>query len=139
MDATIQQSFGDEHAKLDDTLGRLLDSVEGADRDRLVADWRSFESALLAHLEVEERILFPRLSETRPEAVARAEQEHSEIRALLDELGTEVELHTLRKETADRFVAVLRTHAHFEDEAIYPAADERLDPADRARAIEHAA
>lgn len=138
MDSTIRETFGSEHARLDQTLGRLLDSVEGADRARLVADWRAFEESLLHHFEREEKILFPGLLDTQTEAVAQARGEHAEIRALLDELGTAVELHTLRQEVAERFVALLKAHAAFEDAAIYGAADEQLGPEDRARAIDHA-
>ncbi len=74
-----------------------------------------------------------------PDAVDQVLRDHEAIRAALDELGLQVELHTLRKETVDAFLALLRAHAAREDATLYRAADEALDDDARRRLAPRAA
>ncbi len=115
-------------------MTQLANSAEGADRAALTADWRRFERALIAHLELEEREILPAVEPREPQAVDLVRKDHAAIRALVDELGLEVELHTVRRETIDRFLALLRAHAAREDATLYRAADELLS-ADTVRRI----
>lgn len=115
----------------------LTDSVEGADPPALKADWERFERTLRAHLELEEREIVPAVERVDPKAAARVREDHAEIRASLDELGVEVELHTLRKETVDRFLTRLRDHAAREDATLYRIADEVLAPSAVSQVLAH--
>lgn len=130
----IRSAFGAEHSRLEAAMTQLANSAEGADRAALTADWRRFERALIAHLELEEREILPAVEPREPQAVDLVRKDHAAIRALVDELGLEVELHTVRRETIDRFLALLRAHAAREDATLYRAADELLS-ADTVRRI----
>lgn len=124
-----------EHVRLEAAMTELANSVEGADPAALTADWRRFERALIDHLELEEHDILPAVEPIDPSAIARVREDHAAIRTLVDELGVEVELHTLREETVDRFLALLRAHAAHEDATIYRAAD-ALRSSELARRIE---
>jgi hemerythrin-like domain-containing protein len=136
---SIREHFGEQHVHLERNLERLRDAVEGADSAALVNEWDQFEAALRAHLEAEEERLFPTVEASVPGAVRAARDAHASIRRRLDELGMQVQLHTIRLEVVDDFLEELRAHKEAEDRGLYPAADELLEPGAKARAIERAA
>lgn len=135
MTESIQELLGAEHARLERTLERLRDAVEGADRPALVKEWDSFERVLQAHLDEEEALIFPALEESLPEAVRQAREAHGRIRRQLDELGLEVQLHSVRFARVDEFLRELRAHRRAEDEILYPAADIHLAESERAKVL----
>ena len=114
----------------------LVDTVEGADLPDVARTWAEFEGGLLAHLDLEEKRLFPLLATAHPDVVASALQQHARVRELIAELGVRAELHTIRKWAVDELVALLAGHAAFEDETVYPLADEVIDDARRRSALE---
>lgn len=119
-------------------MKRLGNAAEGADHAALCADWGAFERALRAHLELEERELFGPVQAIDAAAVEQARADHRRIREMLDELGLEVELHTVRKETIDRFLDLLRAHAAREDASLYRHADAALSAAEARSVASHA-
>jgi len=54
--------------------------------------------------------------------------EHQQIRHALAELGTRVELHTLRKQAVDELIEFLRQHAAREDHSPYEWAERKDEP-----------
>lgn len=114
----------------------LVDTVEGADLPDLARTWAEFEGGLLAHLDTEEKRLFPLIAGSHPDAVASALRQHARVRELVAELGVRAELHTIRKWAVDELVALLAGHAAFEDETLYPLADAALDEARKRLALE---
>ncbi|HJL19103.1 MAG TPA: hemerythrin domain-containing protein [Sandaracinaceae bacterium LLY-WYZ-13_1] len=139
MTDSIREHFGEEHRALETHLERLRDAVEGADKSALVDEWNDFERVLRAHLEAEEAHLFPTVEASAPQAVKEAREAHVAIRQHLDELGMQVELHTVRLETVDAFLSLLRAHKAAEDEGLYRVADEALEPETREKALARAA
>lgn len=126
--AAIREALGAEHARLEARLQELADAAETANAQAMVEVWRTFESALREHLAREERDLLPAVEHRHAREVARVRKGHATIRAKLDELGIQVELHTVRREMIDGFIALLRGHAAHEDATVYRAADEELGP-----------
>ena len=120
---SIRERFGADHAALLRSLDALGNASEGADASELVRVWREFEAGLRAHLEVEEAELFPLLPD-RAERTA-LERDHERFREQLDELGLQVEVHAIRKESVDTLCEALRAHAAREDAVLYRVADER--------------
>lgn len=124
---TIREELGADHARLAKMFRTLVDTVEGADLPDVARTWAEFEGGLLAHLDVEEKRLFPLLAHEHPDAVASALRQHARVRELIAELGVRAELHTIRKWAVDELVALLAGHAAFEDEMLYPLADAAMD------------
>ncbi len=123
---SIRAALGAEHVRVEEGMRRLANAAEGADRVAMRAEWGSFERALRDHLELEERELFVPVEAIEPTAVEQARVDHRRIREMLDELGMQVDLHTVRKETIDGFIELLRAHAAREDAALYRHADAAL-------------
>lgn len=139
MTDSIAEHFGQEHAELEQRLEQLRNAADSADRTALVKEWEQFERGLRAHLEAEEAHLFPTVEAAVPEAVREAREAHADIRRRLDELGLQVQLHTVRFETIDAFLERLRAHKDAEDAGLYRAADAHLEPEARDRALRRAA
>lgn len=131
---SIGQAFRADHTRLEHSLRDLTNAAQGASSSDLVVVWRSFEAGLQAHMEAEEESLLPLVRD--PDVLGRLELDHAAIRRWFDDLGLAVELHTIRKERIDRFVAQLRAHAAREDEWLYGHADALLDRATRRTVLE---
>lgn len=70
----------------------------------------------------EEEHLFASFAET-PDGMDRTAElraEHAALRQLVDAVGLDVELHTLRAESIESLVAALRAHAAREERVFYP-------------------
>jgi adenylylsulfate kinase len=109
-----------DHERLERLFRDLENAVEGADQPTIQRGWGEFERGLLAHLDAEERLLFPLLEAEHPRDVTRALQEHARVRALLADLGVRTDLHLLRKDVAAELLSRLREHAAWEDQTLYP-------------------
>lgn len=109
-----------DHERLERVFCELENAVEGADQPTIQRGWDAFERGLLAHLEAEERLLFPLLEAEHSEQVERARREHGRLRALLADLGVRSDLHLLRKDVAAALLDQLRKHAAWEDQTLYP-------------------
>ena len=115
-----------DHAALDTMLCQLADQVRADDRTLAPATWERLESAVLTHMNVEEMFIIPLLAAEDPQAADGLVRTHTELRAMLGEIGLAFELHTLRAEAVDRFCEKLRAHAATEGELLYPFAERRL-------------
>jgi len=85
--------------------------------------WERFSADLERHMQFEERHLFPVYARTGPIAaatVAALGREHQLLRARLAQLGIDAQLHQLRADKIESFVAALRVHAALEDRTFHP-------------------
>ncbi|PKN57276.1 MAG: hypothetical protein CVU56_11575 [Deltaproteobacteria bacterium HGW-Deltaproteobacteria-14] len=121
---TTRDRFTADHRALEAQLEALDNAVEGANFPTIQAAWAPFERALLEHLEVEEAEALPGFVAAHPEAGEAIRADHAAIRRWLAELGVAGDLHTLRKDRHDDFLALLREHREREEATFYPWVDE---------------
>lgn len=135
MTDSIRQAFLDQHRHLARAFSELRNASEGADAPTLRASWLELERTLLAHLEAEEQDLLPVLEVRHPAECGRIREEHVQIRASLEELGLQVELHAIRDDILQAFVDRLEAHARGEETGLYAFADAELEQGRREAAI----
>ncbi len=122
----VRQALMDDHRRIAD-LGRTVATcVDADDPHGALAEWSTFEAALLRHMDLEEVHVFPRLEVVEPEETRRLLAEHGAIRSELGEIGLALELHIARKATIDALLARVSRHAQREDELAYRWADRAL-------------
>jgi hemerythrin-like domain-containing protein len=112
-----------DHLELDARFDQLCTRARGGEWSDVDAVWDDFADDLEAHLSFEEHEVFPVVAETAPggrELVRRLREQHEMIRRRLAELGVEIQLHIVRADTLDAFVAALRAHARLEMDQLYP-------------------
>ena len=136
MADSVREHMLADHTRLDDAIDRLKSAVDGADALGLRREWEVLEQGVRAHFAFEEEALFPLLPDKEVETVQSLQAEHTAIRTQLEEIGVQVELHTLRKETADRLAEALAEHAAREERLLYDVADEASGVLGRASLIE---
>lgn len=115
-----------DHACLESLLRDLAADAEGNDRARLQKTWGEFERCLARHLRDEEQQLLPLFLPSHPEEARMILTEHQRVRELVSELGVEVDLHTLQKQTLDRLIRMLQVHAKAEERGLYEWARSKL-------------
>jgi len=129
MPTTVRDRLLADHARLERALEALENAAEGAQEDELIRVWQSFESGLRAHLDAEETHILPLVEDVT--ARATVEADHAAIRESLDQLGLQVELHAVREEQVDAFLAQLRAHKEREETGLYADAEDKLAEPDR--------
>lgn len=108
-----------DHQALEMSFRRLMGKLEGGDPDAIRAGWCSLERELEAHLEAEEKYILPKFAREYPAEAARIRSEHVQIRSTVLQLGVDLDLHSLRDETAALFISTLRGHAEREEMMFY--------------------
>lgn len=108
-----------DHEELDRHVAVLLTKADGGDCHDLAAEWDRFEGALLRHFDVEEHDLIPRFVLVDPKETIVLKQEHEALRRDVLALGIDADLHCLRAEEVQSFVAALRAHAAREERVLY--------------------
>lgn len=111
--------LAEHHRHLERTFEDLVRKATDGDPAELRSCWLGFESELLAHLDYEEAELLPGFEERAPHEAAAIRREHEEIRAVLLEMGINLDLHLMRLESVRDFVMKLRAHANREEESFY--------------------
>ena len=127
----MREHMMDDHARLNALIKRLVAAFEANDREDMAKLWTELDTGLNAHLDAEEKFMFPALAEREPEYVRTLAAEHASIRTALLDLGVRVDLHTIRLDAANAFLALLTDHARREDELLYRWADEHATPAQK--------
>ena len=117
----------EHHQETENACLGLLGCTYADDRRVLIEQFRVFDRELREHLAVEEAMLLPRYAQEAPEDASHLFEDHALIRQLLDRLGVDVELHTVRAAMIDELVAVLRAHAAREEVGMYPWEQVHLD------------
>jgi hypothetical protein len=123
----IAMRIGPEHhVELEAACEDLRSCVRADDARGLITRFRSFEHAVLAHLQAEEVEVLPAYARAACADAAAIRAAHEEVRRQLFRIGIEVELHCARAESLERLVDTLRSHAAHEDRGMYPWAREHL-------------
>jgi iron-sulfur cluster repair protein YtfE (RIC family) len=120
-----------DHDDFDRRFDELCERARAGDWRALDEAWRAFAIDLETHLAFEEEVLFPAYAQAtieRRELVKRLVAEHAAIRQMLEHIGVEIQLHTIRASTVELFTDLMREHAALENIRLYPWA--------RARAID---
>lgn len=105
----------------------------------LIRRWSDIEHHLYDHMMAEEHFLFPAYQHDEPENAQVLRAQHARLRTHALEIGVAVELHTVRLEQIEGFIAELQTHARCEEAALYRWADRHVDDTDRHRMHEYLA
>jgi len=112
-----------EHARLEVIYDRLLEAYHAGDWNDVQAEWDVFEPSLRAHMDLEEKRVFPAFRAVDPEETDNLVAEHAVLRERLDVLGVNVELHAVTAIDAQELVERLRAHRAREDRLLYPWID----------------
>jgi hemerythrin superfamily protein len=124
--SSLESMLAGDHDRLDHLFQGILTRIQGGDFQLLEREWLTFQRALLEHLDAEEKYLIPALAQDRPAEARVLLDDHGQIRALLTELGIDLDLHCLRGDCVEAFVAALRGHATREENIFYPWVDRQL-------------
>ena len=124
--SSLESILAGDHDRLEQAFNAIVTRVQGGDYQEMEAAWLQFQGALLQHLEAEEKYMIPALAQDRPRAAEALLDDHARIRAMLIELGIELDLHHLGAAQIEAFVAALRAHARREETTFYPWIDSRL-------------
>jgi hemerythrin-like domain-containing protein len=114
--------LADEHRALEVLSEDLVNRAESGDFRECDAIWDQMTRSLEAHMELEEKELFPRYAKLGPdqaELVGALIAEHAEVRSELLRLGLAVQEQLLRADDVRALVAKLRAHAAKENAAFY--------------------
>ncbi len=126
----------DHHTVIEQACRAILAATYADLSLELVTAFRAFEAEVLEHMLAEEDELLPAFAEAATEEAALVRGEHARLRYLLEMVGVDVELHTLRAEKMHALIAALTSHASREDERMYPWAARHLDTAPAQRLTE---
>lgn len=137
--AKLRDAMRDDHRRLEQVFDALLNYVHVDDRLGMQAAWRDFERGLTTHLQIEDEVMLPLLERACLNEAATIRKEHRLIRSMLAELGVRLDVHLLREETVEAFVALLRAHAAREDELLYRLAEGQLDEGSKSSILERLA
>jgi len=124
--SSLESMLAGDHHRLERAFEVIVTRAYGGDFQQLAAEWLAFQTALLSHLEAEERTMIPALAQDRPGEAQTLLDEHDDIRIKLLQLGVDLDLHCLRAERVEAFVEALRSHAHREENIFYPWVDRQL-------------
>lgn len=128
LDTPTGQTLQDDHVRIDEMISELASAAEvGADKRTLYEVFHRLDRALSTHLVVEEESLYPRFEDARPAAIASLRQDHADIRALMESVGLQVELGTVRKHVLADLIRRLRAHTAQEDTTVYHWMDRQDD------------
>ncbi len=136
MNTSIHDVFAADQKRIEDLLERLLVSLATDAPQEPLTLWTELASALLAHLETEEKHLLSELLRARERDARVLLREHRHIRTRVIELGSGLRSRTVHPEDVRNFLDELRAHALNEDRLLYSWADARLDDELRASAAE---
>ena len=123
----IHAMLSEDHQHLDRLFREIVATCRGGDFVSMRAEWDRFERELGSHLELEEHEILPAFARNHPAEAQGIRDEHASIRAALTELGVDLDLHCLRADRVEAFIALLRAHARREEGLLYPWASGALE------------
>lgn len=134
MSLSFRDSMRADHrrlAQIEEDLGEA--AAAGADARELGEIWTRFAESMRRHFDVEEQVVFPVLERAHPDEVRALRAEHDGLRARLDRMGIDVDLHTVRSDAIRRLLDALADHAHREDDGAYVWAEQVLSLGEKRR------
>ena len=91
----VRGSLGGDHQAIERKLSQLSDAVEGADFPTILDVFREVDRGLRAHIDGEERYLFPRFEQSHRDVIDELRSEHA-LRVLMHLVCAARELDTAR-------------------------------------------
>lgn len=113
----------ENHVRLDRLFEQLDRAVRSGELRSITRLWPDFEAELLAHLDLEERLVFPHLDRLDPAGIEQLAWEHVQIRDKVDLLSNDLESHISDLSLLLEFLELLKAHARREDLLMYRWAD----------------
>jgi len=132
--ASATQCLEDDHRQLDATLLESEKAAAAGDFSQARKQFSVFASGLVAHIDAEEKILFPELEHMQPGArgptsVMRAE--HEELRGLLKRIEADLTAATGWQASMLRLKEILLNHNAKEERVLYPMANAAAQAQDK--------
>lgn len=127
------------HREIEEACLAILGAGLAGEPDELTRRWGEIEHQLFDHMMAEEHFLFPAYQHDEPENAQDLRDQHARLRELALEIGVAVQLHTIRMEQLQAFVAALRAHGQREEASLYRWADRHVSDAERHRMHGHLA
>lgn len=118
-----------DHDQLEGVFANLLDAYRGGDWADVRRQWDLFDVALRAHMETEEKDVFPSFRAVDAKTTRELLSEHQDLRKNLDAFGVRVDLHALSSSDAENLIGRVRAHAAREEHLLYPWVDRALPTA----------
>lgn len=130
---SFQNTLSHQHRSCDIALSKVEATARAGDWHRATTEFDGFLAETEAHFRYEETILFPALERAHPAAakpVAVMRGEHAQIRELTGDLGIAIrnQRPDLLKGVVETLVFLLQQHNAKEESALYPLADQVLEP-----------
>ncbi len=121
----IFEQLTTDHREVDDLMNRIEKAQGEEECMRLFAQVRT---ALLAHSQAEDEVLYARLEEEEDteELIAHAREEHQQVEDLLEELG-EIEDDDVWMERFEELKGAVQDHVKEEERELFPKARKLLD------------
>lgn len=121
----IFEQLTTDHREVDDLMNRIEKAQDEEECMRLFAQVRT---ALLAHSQAEDEVLYARLEEGEDteEMIAHAREEHQQVEDLLEELG-EIEDDDVWMERFEELKGAVQDHVKEEESELFPKAKKILD------------
>lgn len=127
------------HREIEEACLALLGACFAGDPSDLARRWGEIEHQLYDHMMAEEHFLFPAYQRDDPENAQDLRDQHALLRELALDLGVAIQLHTVRMEQIQAFVAALRAHGQCEEASLYRWADRHVSDDERHRMREYLA
>jgi hemerythrin superfamily protein len=127
------------HREIEEACLALLGASFAGDPCELARCWGEIEHQLSDHMTAEEHFLFPAYQHAEPENAQDLRDQHALLREQALEIGIAVQLHTVRMEQIQAFIAALRAHAQREEASLYRWADRHTSNDERHRMRVHLA
>jgi uncharacterized protein (TIGR02284 family) len=108
-----------DHDRITQSLRRIVEFVRADDVVCAREEWADLEDLLLRHMEAEEMFLLPYFEQERPGDCRQLRGDHVDIRRRLGEIGLAFDLHAVRAERLEEFVAFLTRHVNEENASLY--------------------
>lgn len=108
----------ESHASLARLFAQTLVEIE-VNAAHLRTGWTAFDHHLVAHMHAEETLVLPAFARAHQHEALELLREHGRIREHLLELGVALDLHCIRLEQAQAFIATLNAHAAREARFLY--------------------
>jgi hypothetical protein len=115
-----------EHRYLEMLYDGLLAAYSEGEWSNVDTQWDRFETALVTHMAMEEKAVFPAFRAVDAKEADALLAEHDELRRLLASVGVLVELHAVPARDAEELIARLRAHGAREEVLLYPWMDDAL-------------
>jgi len=90
--SSLESMLAGDHLRLERAFQAIVTRAAGGDVQQLECEWLSFQSALLQHLDAEEKNMIPELAKDRPGEAQALLDEHANIRIKLLQLGVDLDL-----------------------------------------------